>query len=57
MRPNEPCKGCKSLGRCCAQGLVNRLAVSEWLEDKAFECPYYNEEEPKFYHGIEGVYS
>ena len=54
MRPNEPCKGCKSLGRCCAQGLVNRLAVSEWLEDKSFECPYY---EPDYYHGIEGVFA
>lgn len=33
-------------------GLVNRLAVEQWLENHSFGCADYSAD---FYHGIEGV--
>lgn len=50
--PPQPCRGCRFEGNCSAAGLVNRLAVDEWLADNGFECADYT---PEFYHGIEGV--
>jgi hypothetical protein len=54
MAPNNPCKRCKQAGRCCMQGLVNRLAMWEWLEDRNFECA---DHDPDHHHGIEGVFA
>lgn len=53
MAPPQPCYGCRLAGRCVKAGLVNRLAVYEWLADQGFECEDYD---PEFYQGIEGVY-
>lgn len=52
--PPQPCKGCKFAGNCPAAGLVNRLAVDEWLADHGFECADYT---PDYYRGIEGVFA
>lgn len=51
--PPQPCRGCRFEGQCNVAGLVNRLAVDEWLADNGFECADY---EAEFYHGIEGVF-
>lgn len=52
--PPQPCKGCRFAGTCEMSGLVNRLAVTDWIEDVGgFECPDYD---PEFHHGIEGVF-
>jgi len=51
--PPQPCRGCRFDGVCPAAGLVNRLAVNEWLADHGFECSDFV---PEFYHGVEGVF-
>lgn len=50
--PPQPCKGCRFEGCCEMAGLVNRLAVEQWLADNGFACADYSVD---FYHGIEGV--
>jgi len=52
--PADPCKGCKFSGKCCTQGLVNRLAIFAWLEEQGFECADYDAD---FYHGVEGGFA
>ena len=53
--PSDPCRGCKSKGNCCTQGLMNRLAIFNWIDDlSGVECADY---EPDYYHGIEGVFA
>lgn len=52
MPPPDPCFGCKFFGSCCTQGLVNRLAMWEWLDERGFECADFVEDS---FHGIEGV--
>lgn len=52
--PPQPCRGCKSAGNCSAAGLVNRLAVDQWLADRGYECSDFT---PDFYRGIEGVFA
>ena len=53
MPPPNPCKGCRFEGDCCAAGLVNRLAVVEWLQDNSFTCADYDRE---LFQGLEGCY-
>lgn len=54
MAPHQPCRGCKYAGNCVQAGLVNRLAVDEWLAERGFECA---DHVPDFYHGVEGVFT
>lgn len=52
--PPQPCKGCKWAGHCESEGLVNKLAVDEWLADHGFECADF---EAEYFRGIEGVWA
>ena len=54
MAPNNPCKGCKDEGYCSVAGQINRLALEEWIDDRFFACPDYQD---NFYHGLEGVFA
>ena len=50
--PPDPCHGCRFRGDCSTAGLVNRLAIFEWLDSRLFQCTDFEEER---FHGLEGV--
>ena len=52
MPPNDPCRGCRFVDGCHTAGLICRLAMEAWIDDRLFECPDWQEER---YHGLEGV--
>lgn len=53
MAPPEPCRGCSNDWKCSTRGLMNRLAIEAWVEDRdVAACPDYAAAD---YHGIEGV--
>lgn len=53
--PPQPCKGCRFADQCEISGLVNRIALTNWIEELGgIECPDYS---PDYFHGIEGVFS
>jgi len=52
--PPQPCHGCRWVDNCPTAGMVNRLALENWITGGDFECPDYT---PAYYHGIEGVFS
>lgn len=52
--PPRPCQGCRHEGGCVVAGIVCRLALQAWVDEKAFSCPDY---EPEYFHGIDGVFA
>jgi hypothetical protein len=55
--PPNPCFKCVSEGNCVTAGLVCRLAIEAWVDDRLAEIPPCPFKEEAFYHGIEGVYA
>jgi hypothetical protein len=54
MPPNNPCHNCKDEGLCPIAGMINRLALTEWIDDRFFECPEFR---ANYHHGVEGCYA